>query len=126
MNNGEPIKRRGIKAREIAMVIVAFGLLARHITEVPFLASFIYPFISYGLGLDNDIVPIKNHEGEIESEIFTHRFIDVYQSYRGVPVNVTYHYVECGSKNAEPIIFLHGLGETWKVWKEVMKPFCGK
>ena len=122
----QQVKREGIKAREVVMVVLALGLLSKHLFEIPMIATLAYSFASFAFNLDSDIVQVRNFNGEVESEVFTHRFIDVHQTYRGDPVNVTYHYVECGNKDAEPIIFLHGLAETWKVWKEVMKPFCDK
>ena len=38
---------------------------------------------------------------------------------------MTYHVVECGNETSEAIYFIHGLAENWKVWKEIMLPFCG-
>lgn len=75
---------------------------------------------------DSDVSQIVNTPGETESDVFTHRFAHVVKTYTGLPVNVTYHYVECGDAKAEPIIFFHGLAETWRVWKDHMQPLCSR
>lgn len=110
--------------REVVMFVIVLAIVGRKLFEDTTFTSLLYPQVSALFNFDSDIVPIKNFDGEVESEKFIHRFVDVRQSYRGVPVHVNYHYVECGKSDAEPIIFLHGLAETWKVWKDVMSPFC--
>jgi len=112
--------------REIVMFVIILAIAGRKLFDNTIFTSLTYPQVSAFFDYDNDIVPVKNFDGEVESEKFTHRFVDVHQSYRGVPVHVTYHYVECGQADAEPLVFLHGLAETWKVWKEVMAPFCDR
>jgi pimeloyl-ACP methyl ester carboxylesterase len=60
----------------------------------------------------------------MEDGKFLHRFVPLTETANGMSVNITYHTVECGAADAEPIIFLHGLAENWMVWKEIMDPFC--
>ena len=60
----------------------------------------------------------------MEDGKFTHRFVKLNQTYSGRPVDVTYHVVECGDHNAEPIVYGHGLCENWRVWKKIMLEFC--
>jgi hypothetical protein len=91
----------------------------------PTVATMSYIFISYIFNYDADFVPIRNHDGEVEDSLFTHRFIHLDKTFQGRHVNVTYHLVECGNASAEPIVFGHGLGENWRVWKKIMYPFCG-
>lgn len=113
-----------MKLRETVILVFLFAIIMFRLIENPSTATLLYAAVSAVANFDGDIVRTINHEGEVESGVFTHRFVKVDKSFSGTPVNVTYHYVECGDADAEPILFFHGLGETWKVWKEVMKPFC--
>jgi pimeloyl-ACP methyl ester carboxylesterase len=57
-----------------------------------------------------------NREGEretINGVEFTHHFATV--------GGLTWHYVEAGNKKAEPVIFLHGLPESWYSWHYQME-----
>jgi pimeloyl-ACP methyl ester carboxylesterase len=80
--------------------------------------------MSYLLNLDSDIARVHNYDGQIEDGVFKHRFIPLDQTFSGKRVNVTYHVVECGSPSNEPIVFFHGLAESWRVWKDHMALFC--
>ena len=44
----------------------------------------------------------------IDGLTFTHRFVDV----PGVYETVRWHYVDCGRRDAEKIVFLHGIPES--------------
>jgi pimeloyl-ACP methyl ester carboxylesterase len=103
----------------IVAAVIGFRLLNN-----PTVGTLVYISISSLFDFDSDVVPYRNFDGEIEDGKFLHRFTHVNATATGVPANITYHSVECGSPDAEPIIFLHGLAETWIVWKDVMLPFC--
>lgn len=114
------------KTREVMMLAVLLSIVVYRLIDFPTTAALLYSLVSGILHLDSDIVQTINFQGEVEGP-FTHRFMNVGRTYlSNSPVNVTYHYVECGNQDAEPILFFHGLGETWKVWKDVMAPFCDK
>ena len=90
----------------------------------PTVATFGYIVVSYLRNFDAGQKTIVNYNGEVEDGIFTHRFIPINQTFRGLPVEATYHIVECGSVNSEAVVLGHGLGENWRVWKKIMIPFC--
>lgn len=87
-------------------------------------STLIYIAISYLGNYDSEYPLVINYDGEVEDGIFTHRFVHLNQTFTGQQVNVTYHIVECGAYDAEPIVFGHGLCENWRVWKKIMKEFC--
>ncbi|MBE7184341.1 MAG: alpha/beta fold hydrolase [Methylobacterium mesophilicum] len=49
-----------------------------------------------------------------DSVSFTHRLVDAPADYTRIP----WHYVECGA--GEPIVFLHGLPDSWFLWHHQM------
>jgi len=91
---------------------------------VPTISTLLYSIVSFTLNFDKDIIPISNYHGEIENGLYKHSFIPLSKTIIGDPVDVVYHVVECGDINSEPIVFFHGLAETWRVWADIMKPFC--
>lgn len=48
----------------------------------------------------------------IDGVNFTHRFVDA----PGDHETVRWHYVECGAADAEAIVFLHGIPDSWFQW----------
>ena len=112
------------KPREIALLVGISALLVYRLLSVQLVATLFYNVVSYNLNFDSNITRTINFHGEVEDGIFSHKFIQLTITSSGEKVNMTYHVVECGSPNAEPIVFIHGLAETWKVWKEIMLPFC--
>ena len=106
-----------MKTRNVMMLWALLALLTYRILEKPTACTLIYILVSYALGYDSDIIQTRNQNDEVESAVFMHRFIPLNETSRGWPVEVTYHIVECGSRRAEPIVFFHGLGESWAVWK---------
>lgn len=109
----------------IAVVVLVVGWMLFKLATVPSLATFSYIIVSYFANFDGGTSMRLNHEGEVEDGLFTHHFIHLNQTYNGLPVNATYHVVECGESDAEPIVFGHGLCENWRVWKRIMTEFCG-
>lgn len=99
-------------------------LLAVLIATQPLPATLFYLVAAPSLGVDSHLAPRSNLDGETEDGLFVHRFVHVHETAVGAAANVTYHLVECGEPGAEPVVFVHGLGETWRVWKDVMRPFC--
>jgi pimeloyl-ACP methyl ester carboxylesterase len=70
-----------------------------------------------------------NYNNEIEfynNTHLIHKFESINKTYYNYPVIATYHYVECGNKNNEKIVFYHGLFESWILWRDVMVKFCDK
>lgn len=64
-------------------------------------------------------VPAPSTEGEVEvlaGTTFTHHFADA----PGDGETVRWHYVESGPADAEPVIFLHGVPDSWFQWHLVM------
>lgn len=112
-----------LKFREMITLVVLFALIAFRMIESPIIAPVVYTLISAASGSDNSVEPIYNIEMEAEDE-FIHRFMDLECVDKDTPILVHSHYVECGQVGAEPIIFLHGLVGTWKLWADVMRPFC--
>jgi hypothetical protein len=108
--------------------LVVFGVfiaILLKLLNTGLVSTLIYIALSYYGNFDAEFPLLTNYDGEIEDTLYTHRFIHLNQTYSGRPVNVTYHIVECGSPDAEPIVFGHGLCENWRVWKHIMKEFCG-
>ena len=103
----------------IAVACVVFAILTS-----PGLSPISYIMMSYIFGFDSAQEMVVNFDGEVEDGVFTHRFIRLNRTYHGLPVEATYHVVECGKFDAEPIVFGHGLCENWKVWKHIMTEFC--
>lgn len=99
-------------------------LLAVLIATQPVPATIFYLLAAPSLGVDKHLPARKNVDGEREDGVFLHRFVHVDETAVGAAANITYHLVECGAATAEPVVFVHGLGETWRVWKEVMRPLC--
>jgi hypothetical protein len=99
-------------------------LLAVLIATQPLPATLFYLVAAPSLGVDSHLAPRRNSDGQTEDGVFVHRFVHVDKTAVGAHANITYHLVECGEASAEPIVFVHGLGETWRVWKDVMRPFC--
>lgn len=63
--------------------------------------------------------PRPSTDGEVEvlaGTTFTHRFRDA----PGDGETVRWHYVESGPADAEPVIFLHGVPDSWFQWHLVM------
>lgn len=64
--------------------------------------------------------PVPNKDGDIEmlgSVPALHRFIDS----PGDSEAVRWHVVECGPKDADTVIFLHGVPDSWWQWHHVME-----
>jgi len=95
-----------MKTREISILIVITGFLAIRLTQNPLAATLIYIAISSIFRFDSAIIPETNTDGELEDGKFLHKFTKVAKTYTGLPVNITYHSVECGK--GEPIVFFHG------------------
>jgi len=53
---------------------------------------------------------------ELAGTTFTHRFADA----PGDAETVRWHYVESGPADAEPVVFLHGVPDSWFQWHLVM------
>lgn len=102
------------------------AIILRRLMQNATVATFGYILVSYLLNFDSNQLFLRNSDGEIEDGMFMHRFVHIDRTFNGLPVNATYHAVECGPPNAEVIVFGHGLGENWRVWKDIMKPFCGE
>ena len=113
-----------MKSREYIILAAVSALVAHRLLSIKVIATIFYTFLSYLFRFDSEVVREINFDGQIEDNVFEHRFIQLTNTLSGKRVNVTYHAVECGSQKAEPIVFIHGLAETWKVWKEIMLPFC--
>lgn len=56
----------------------------------------------------------------IDGVTFTHHFVDAPGDYE----TVRWHYVECGNKDAEKIVFLHGIPDSWYEWCHQMAAFA--
>ena len=71
-----------------------------------------------------DVQPREgDQEGDtevLEGVTFTHHFVDVWGDFE----TVRYHYVEAGE--GEPIVFLHGLPDSWYQWHHQMAALAGK
>lgn len=113
-----------MKTRNTVTIALLVALVVYRFLQSPMGCTLVYIAISYVLNYDADIVQIVNTDGEVEDGIFLHRFIPLTHTSSGDPVEVTYHVVECGNRDAEPIVFFHGMGENWAVWKEQMREFC--
>jgi hypothetical protein len=110
-----------------AFGVIVFGLLAMVVFKAMntgLVSTLVYITLSYYGNFDAEYPLLSNYDGEVEDSLFTHRFIHLNQTFTGQAVNVTYHVVECGAVDAEPIVFGHGLCENWRVWKDIMKEFC--
>lgn len=59
---------------------------------------------------------------QLDGVTFTHRFVDV-DGRDGEAVR--FHYVEAGPSTGEPIVFLHGLPDSWYQWHHQMAAFAG-
>lgn len=67
--------------------------------------------------------PILNSEGETESHrgvIFTHHFSEAPADGE----SITWHWVEAGA--GEPVVFLHGIPDSWRMWIEQMAALAGR
>lgn len=113
-----------MKTREYITLSLFFSLIAYRLFSHPSIATLLYIVTSWHLGFDSDVQQIINTDGEVEDDKFVHHFMPITTTYSGLPVTASYHYVECGSPDAEPILFFHGLAETWRVWKDQMGPLC--
>jgi hypothetical protein len=96
-----------MKTRECSILIGLVGLFTIRILSSPLFATLSYILISYLLRFDSQIVPIRNYHGQVEDGLFSHVFTSLSKTYDGLPVNITYHSVECGK--GEPIVFFHGI-----------------
>lgn len=114
-----------MKDRYFVTVSLLLALVAYRALQSPMGCTLLYIGVSYFLKYDSDIKQIINTNGEMEDGLFMHRFIPLAETSSGAPVEVTYHVVECGDRDAEPVVFFHGMGESWAVWKEHMREFCG-
>jgi pimeloyl-ACP methyl ester carboxylesterase len=64
--------------------------------------------------------PTPNHDGDIEwlgTVPAVHRFVDA----PGDSETVRWHFVECGPPDADTVIFLHGVPDSWWQWHHVME-----
>lgn len=113
-----------MKTRNVVSAVLLFALVMYRALQSPMGCTLFYIVVSYVMKYDADIQQILNTDGEIEDGVLMHRFIPLSETSKGWPVEVTYHVVECGERSAEPIVFFHGLGENWAVWKEHMMLFC--
>jgi len=52
----------------------------------------------------------------LDDVTFTHHFVTAPGDYE----TVKWHYVECGPADAEPIVFLHGIPDSWFQWHHQM------
>ena len=57
----------------------------------------------------------------IDGVVFTHRFADAPGDYE----TLRWHYVECGDPQAEPVVFLHGIPDSWFQWCHQMSALSG-
>lgn len=108
----------------LPVLLSVFVAFVYKLVNNPSIATMLYMVVSYTADFDADKPFVTNFDGEIEDGIFRHRFVHLNQTFTGKVVNATYHVVECGELSSEPIVFGHGLGENWRVWKKVMKEFC--
>lgn len=106
------------------IVIGLFAAIILKLLSTGLVSTLLYIALSYYGNFDTEYPLLTNYDGEVEDNQYTHRFVHLNQTYSGRPVNVTYHIVECGAPDAEPIVFGHGLCENWRVWKHIMKEFC--
>lgn len=114
-----------MKTRQLISIAVLVALVAYRFLQSSMGCTLVYIGLSYFMNYDADIVQTVNRDGEMEDGLLMHRFIPLTETSSGAPVEVTYHIVECGDRDAEPVVFFHGLGESWAVWKEHMRPLCG-
>ncbi|WP_051840613.1 alpha/beta fold hydrolase [Streptomyces sp. NRRL F-5126] len=66
--------------------------------------------------LDDLTPPRANHDGDTEtigSTSVTHRFADA----PGESETVRWHYVEAGPSDGEPVVMLHGIPDSWYMWR---------
>ncbi|PJE14077.1 alpha/beta fold hydrolase [Mycobacterium sp.] len=73
-----------------------------------------------------DVVPrdpdVDGASEHLDGVTFTHRFVDV--DGRDGEI-VRFHYVEAGTASGEPVVFLHGLPDSWYQWHHQMAAFAG-
>lgn len=58
----------------------------------------------------------------IDGVTFTHHFVDAPGDYE----TIRWHYVECGQPDAEKIVFLHGVPDSWFEWAHQMAAFSDR
>jgi pimeloyl-ACP methyl ester carboxylesterase len=66
-------------------------------------------------GIPEIAAPTPNADGDVEylgDVAATHRFVDA----PGDSETVRWHYVEAGPVDAEPVVFLHGVPDSWFQW----------
>ncbi|MGW1169355.1 alpha/beta fold hydrolase [Streptomyces sp. NPDC002550] len=72
-----------------------------------------------------DIPPAEtNHDGETEQLdgiSVVHRFVDA----PGDSQQVRWHLVECGPADAETVVFLHGVPDSWWQWHHALEALGG-
>jgi hypothetical protein len=95
-----------MKLREISILAALTALVAIRLLQNPLCATVIYIALSAFLQFDSDVTPERNFHGEVEEGKFVHKFTKLTKTFSGLPVNITYHSVECGK--GEPIVFFHG------------------
>ena len=65
----------------------------------------------------------RDNDGDTETldrVTFTHHFIKTPGDYE----LVEWHYVTCGKTDATPIVFLHGIPDSWYQWHHQMSAFA--
>lgn len=67
-----------------AFSVVVLAIVIYRILTHPSLAVFAYIVVSHFKGFDNDVTLDNNYDGEIEDEIFTHRFIHLDKTFNGM------------------------------------------
>ena len=59
---------------------------------------------------------------ELNGVVFTHHFTSAPGDYE----KVDWHYVTCGKENGTPILFLHGVPDSWFQWNQQMAALASK
>ena len=113
-----------MRTREVSIVTALVAILMYRLVMNPMSATLLYMLGTRLLRLDVGHSVVVNFDGEVEDGVLTHRFVPITETSEGEKVHVTYHLVECGAADAEPLVFYHGLAETWRLWKAEMLPFC--
>ena len=69
---------------------------------------------------------VMTHADGERDGLLVHRYVKVEKTLSGRPTDVTFHYVESPAKERECIVFLHGLMDTWRLWRHQLARFAGR
>ena len=74
------------KFKIFGVFVLLISIFIYRLLSIPSAATFLYIIVSHLRDYDSNIVPDYNYDGQVEDVMFTHRFVQLNETFHGLKV----------------------------------------